>query len=409
LTSAFPALSRFAIQEKSVSRVVVVIGTRPEAIKMAPVIHELRATDWADCVVLLSGQHRALLDQTLAQFGITADCDLNLMEPDQSLGRLTGKAFIRFEEVLPNLKPDFVMAQGDTTTAMVAAMSCFYLSIPFGHVEAGLRTGNKRMPFPEEINRVVAGRVADLHFAPTQAAVDALLREGVAAGSIFLTGNTVIDNLARYGDDLEIEVREGSRLILLTAHRRENFGEPMRAALLAVRDSVEAHRDVHVLYPVHPNPNVEAVARDVLGGVERVTLTPPLGYFEFMRAMKNAYLVVTDSGGVQEEAPWFSKPVLVLRQETERPEAIAHGVAELVGLSRERIRTRLEALLTDPAAYAAMARDCSPYGDGLASRRIVEQVARYLGRPMASDTPPFQVRATAQARGASGARGRNAG
>lgn len=359
---------------------------------MAPVIHALRATDWAECRVLLSGQHRALLDQTLEQFGITADHDLNLMEPNQTLGRLTGNAFLRFDEILRDLEPDFVLAQGDTTTAMVAAMSSFYQQIPFGHVEAGLRTGNKNLPFPEEVNRVVAGRVADMHFAPTQASVDALLREGIPAQTIHLTGNTVIDNLARYGAEIAAPSASASeRLILLTAHRRENFGEPMRAALLAVRDIVESHPDVRVLYPVHPNPRVEEVAHEVLQGLDRVSLVAPLGYFEFMAAMKASYLVVTDSGGVQEEAPFFSKPVLVLRQETERPEAVSVGVAELVGLDRERIRARLETLLSDRAAYAAMARDCSPYGDGLASQRIVERVATFLGHPIAAETPPFQA------------------
>lgn len=373
------------------SRIVAVIGTRPEAIKMAPVIHALRATDWAECLVLLSGQHRALLDQTLEQFGIKADHDLNLMEPDQTLGRLTGNAFIRFDAILRELKPDFVLAQGDTTTAMVAAMSSFYQRIPFGHVEAGLRTGNRLLPFPEEINRVIAGRVADMHFAPTQAAADALRSEGVAPETIHLTGNTVIDNLARYGDEIPPPANASGRLILLTAHRRENFGEPMRAALQAVRDVVEAHPDVRVLYPVHPNPRVEEVAHEVLDGLERVELVKPLGYFEFMAAMKASHLVVTDSGGVQEEAPFFSKPVLVLRQETERPEAVSVGVAELVGLDRGRIRARLETLLSDPAAYKAMARDCSPYGDGLASQRIVEHVGRFLGHTMAQDTPPFEA------------------
>lgn len=373
------------------SRIVSVIGTRPEAIKMAPVISELRASAWAECLVVLSGQHRALLDQTLEQFGLAADHDLDLMEPNQTLGRLTGNAFLRFDAILRDLKPDFVLAQGDTTTAMVAALSSFYQQIPFGHVEAGLRTGNKNLPFPEEINRVIAGCVADLHFAPTQASYDALLAEGVRAGTIFLTGNTVIDNLARYGDDLEPLDNNGERLILLTSHRRENFGEPMRAALLAVRDIVEAHPDVRVLYPVHPNPRVEEVAQEVLGGTERVQLTAPLGYFEFMRAMKSSYLVVTDSGGVQEEAPWFSKPVLVLRQETERPEAVGAGVAELVGLDRGRIRARLEALLSEPDAYAQMARNCSPYGDGFASRRIVEQVGRFLGHAVEARTPPLDI------------------
>jgi UDP-N-acetylglucosamine 2-epimerase (non-hydrolysing) len=357
---------------------------------MAPVINALRATDWAECNVVLSGQHRSLLDQALKELGIVADHDLHLMEPDHTLGSLTGRAFIQFDAALRNLKPDFVLAQGDTTTAMVAAMSAFYQRIPFGHVEAGLRTGNKLRPFPEEINRVIAGLVADMHFAPTQAAFDALINEGVALDNVHLTGNTVIDNLARYGDSIPV-MSDNGRMILLTIHRRENFGEPMRAALLAIRDIVSAHPDVRVLYPVHPNPRVKEVAQDVLGGLDRVSLLEPLGYFEFISAIKTCHLVVTDSGGVQEEAPWFAKPVLVLRQQTERPEAVAAGVAELVGLDRGHIRARIQALLTDDNAYAAMARGCSPYGDGLASKRIVEQVGRHLGHPSKTLTGPLQV------------------
>ncbi|MBY0569536.1 MAG: UDP-N-acetylglucosamine 2-epimerase (non-hydrolyzing) [Hyphomonadaceae bacterium] len=373
------------------SRVVVVVGTRPEAIKMAPVIHALRSTQWAECRVLLSGQHRALLDQTLEQFGVVADYDLNLMEPDQTLGRLTGTAFTRFDAALRELKPDFVLAQGDTTTAMVAALSCFYQDIPFGHVEAGLRTGNKRMPFPEEVNRRIAGLVADLHFAPTQRAVDALLREGTPAQTIFLTGNTVIDNLARYGPQVSpLALPATERLILLTAHRRENFGEPMRGALQAVSDIVKSFPNVRVLFPVHPNPQVKAIAYEILDGMEHVSLVDPLGYFDFIAAMKASYLVLTDSGGVQEEAPWFSKPVLVLREESERPEAIEVGAAALVGLDCSRIRARLEELLTDRALYATMSQSCSPYGDGLASQRIAEHVGRYLGHAVETSLPPFR-------------------
>jgi UDP-N-acetylglucosamine 2-epimerase (non-hydrolysing) len=358
---------------------------------MAPVIHALSSTQWAECRVLLSGQHRALLDQTLEQFGVAADYDLNLMEPDQTLGRLTGTAFTRFDTALRELKPDFVLVQGDTTTAMVAALSCFYQEIPFGHVEAGLRTGNKRMPFPEEVNRRIAGLVADLHFAPTQRAVDALLREGAPAQKIFLTGNTVIDNLARYGPQVSpLASPTTERLILLTAHRRENFGEPMRGALQAVGDIVRSFPNVRVLFPVHPNPQVQAIAHEILDGMERVSLVDPLGYFEFIAAMKASYLVLTDSGGVQEEAPWFSKPVLVLREETERPEAIEVGAAALVGLDRSRIRAKLEELLNDGAVYATMSQSCSPYGDGLASQRIAEHVGRYLGHAVEPSLPPFR-------------------
>jgi UDP-N-acetylglucosamine 2-epimerase (non-hydrolysing) len=359
---------------------------------MAPVIAALRQCPYVESRVLVSGQHRGLLDDTLSQFGITADDDLNLMEPAQSLGRLTGNAFTKFDAVLRSLKPDLVLAQGDTTTVMVAAMSCFYQEIPFGHVEAGLRTGEKRNPFPEEINRVIVGRVADLHFAPTARAAAALVEEGVDRKVIHLTGNTVIDNLATYGASLKAAAGdEQERLILLTSHRRENFGAPMRGALQAVRDVVEADRSVRVIYPVHPNPEVQAAAQEILGGHDRVELRGPMGFFDFMRLLKSAYLIVTDSGGVQEEAPWFSKPVLVLREQTERPEAVEAGVAELIGLDQARIKRRLLELLQNESAYKAMARSCSPYGDGQASLRIVEHVCVFLGHLPHAVIPPFKV------------------
>ena len=367
---------------KLMPRIVCIVGTRPEVIKMVPVIRRLRSGEDVDVVVLLTGQHRELVHQSLGLFGMKADWDLDLMVPNQTLGELTARAFAGIGEQLKALRPDMVVAQGDTTTVMVAAVASFYAGIPFAHVEAGLRTGDLRSPFPEEFNRIVAGRVATLHFAPTQAARQALLREGVDSSSVTVTGNTVIDTLA---DSLgllpasQYAVGAAERLILMTSHRRENFGEPMRRSFETLRHAVTARQDLRLLYPVHPNPNVRKVADDVFRGVDRIRLVEPLDYFSFAAAMKAAYLIVTDSGGVQEEAPWLGKPVLVLREETERPEAVTAGVARLVGAGGATLAGALDELLDQPDVYRRMAAGGSPYGDGKASLRIVQRLRRYLG------------------------------
>ena len=360
--------------------IVCIVGTRPEAIKMAPVILRLRERGEFRVSVLSTAQHRGLLDRVMTLFGIAPDVDLDVMRPNQTLPALTSRLIAELDGALATLAPDVVLAQGDTTTVMTAALASFYRRIPFGHVEAGLRTGDMANPFPEEMNRVLAGRLATWHFAPTASSRDNLLREGVPAEAIHVTGNTVVDALldvaARPGLEIGVPVDPDKRLILVTSHRRENFGEPFLRICRAVRRIVEARPDVQVLYPVHPNPNVRDTAHRELGGRDRITLCEPLDYVNFIAAMKRAHLIVSDSGGVQEEAPALGKPVLVLRAETERPEAVAAGVVRLVGTDEERIVSEALALIDDPAHYASMARGSSPYGDGLAAGRIADILAR---------------------------------
>ncbi|AMZ69738.1 MULTISPECIES: non-hydrolyzing UDP-N-acetylglucosamine 2-epimerase [Pseudomonas] len=362
-------------------KVLCIVGTRPEAIKMAPVIKALQAQDNIVCRVLATAQHRGLLDQVLEGFAITADLDLDIMRPNQSLTVLTSRLLLELDGVLQAEKPDVVLAQGDTTTVMCAALACFHLRIPFGHVEAGLRTGDLGNPFPEEANRVIAGKLARWHFAPTQQAVDNLLREGVAARDITLTGNTVIDALlmtAAQDSALTIPLDANKRLVLVTAHRRENFGEPFQDICQALKDLAERNPGIQILYPVHPNPNVKDVAHRLLGQTPNILLCAPLDYAPFIAAMKRSYLIISDSGGVQEEAPALGKPVLVLREETERPEAVELGVVKLVGVNRDTIVEQAQRLLDDPQAYQRMARGVSPYGDGKAAARIVDALRQYF-------------------------------
>jgi UDP-N-acetylglucosamine 2-epimerase (non-hydrolysing) len=365
-------------------KVLCVVGTRPEAIKMAPVYKAMKETADLEPILLLSGQHKELLDQAMPLFETDQYINLNIMKPNQTLSELTGRAFIEIEKQFDAIRPDMILAQGDTTTVLVVSMVAFYMGLPFGHVEAGLRTGDRYNPFPEEINRVIADRVSSLHFAPTPASANALLMEGIDPAAILVTGNTVIDTLAEYSAKLPpspFRAPPGEFLILLTSHRRENFGDAMRQSFLGIRDIVEQRRDVHVVYPVHPNPNVRALADEVLGGLERVRLITPLNYFDFIALMNSATIIVTDSGGVQEEAPYLSKPVLVLRNETERPEAVQAGVARLIGPDRDRLREATLTLIEDPASFKAMAQGVSPYGDGRASLRICQRVREFLGLP----------------------------
>lgn len=361
--------------------IACIIGTRPEAIKMAPVILALRAEPWARLVVVATAQHRELADEVLALFGIQADRDLDLMQPNQTLSALTARAIVGLDAAMADIGPDLVMAQGDTTTVMTAALVSFYRGLPFLHVEAGLRSGDLQNPFPEEFNRIAAGRLAALHFAPTDRARRQLLEEGVPAADVVMTGNTVIDALhlvAGQDRPLDLPLDPRRRLILATVHRRENFGEPIQAICRAFLAVVDGNPDVELLWPVHPNPNVTATAQSLLARHPRIHLVPPLRYAEFVSAMKRATLILSDSGGVQEEAPALAKPVLVLRRETERPDAIEAGVARLIGTRFEDIVAETQALLDDPDRYRAMAKGISPYGDGHASRRIVEVLrARY--------------------------------
>jgi UDP-N-acetylglucosamine 2-epimerase (non-hydrolysing) len=362
-------------------RILAVVGTRPEAIKMAPVIRALQSAPWAEVRVLATAQHRQMLDQVRVAVAIVPDVDLDIMAPNQTLPELTSRLLSRLDEVFARERPDAVLIQGDTTTVMTAAMAAFYRRIDIGHVEAGLRTGDLHNPFPEEMNRIVAGRLSRWHFAPTAGARDNLLREGFDPSSVHVTGNTVIDALLEVVQrevPLPVEVPEGRRMLLVTAHRRENFGAPFREICGAVRDIADRHADVHVVYPVHPNPNVSGPAHEILSGHARIVLCPPLDYLPFVAAMKRAHLILTDSGGVQEEAPALGKPVLVMRQETERPEAVEAGVVKLVGPVREAIVAEASRLLDDPEAYARMARGVSPYGDGRAAGRIVDILGRDL-------------------------------
>ena len=360
------------------TRVLCTVGTRPEAIKMAPVIQALGAEPWADVRVLATAQHRDLLDGVLRLFDIQPDIDLDIMRSDQPLAALTARLLASVDGALASEEPDIVLAQGDTSTVFATALACFYRHIPFGHVEAGLRTGNFESPFPEEMNRVAVAKLARWHFAPTDAARQNLCREGVPDGDITVTGNTVIDALLQVVSrkvPLGVPLDPDRRLVLVTAHRRENFGERFGSVCRAIRAIADRNEDVQVLYPVHPNPNVRRVAHDVLANHPRIVLCEPLDYGPFATAMQRAYIILTDSGGVQEEAPALGRPVLVLRHETERPEALAAGVARLVGTDFDSITREAQRLLDDDQAYAAMARGASPYGDGRAARRIVSVLA----------------------------------
>ncbi|MBI1213447.1 MAG: UDP-N-acetylglucosamine 2-epimerase (non-hydrolyzing) [Alphaproteobacteria bacterium] len=364
------------------AHIVCLVGTRPEAIKMAPVIHALRQNPQLRTTVVTTGQHQEILLKALASFNIVADHELAVMEENQTLARLTSNVMRALDPVIEELSPDLVLAQGDTTSVFVAALVAFYRGVPFGHVEAGLRTGDLRSPFPEEFNRVVASKLASLHFAPTEAARQNLIREGADPETIYLTGNTVIDALfdvARRPIELPIEIESERRLILLTSHRRENFGAPLLAIISAARRLLANYSDVEMVYPVHPNPNVHDVVHRELGGLDRMHLLPPVDYENLVALMKRSHIVLTDSGGLQEEAPALGKPVLVLREVTERPEAVTAGVAKLIGCEEEIIVRETSSLLNDFSAYQSMSRGASPYGDGYAAQRIAEVIqARFL-------------------------------
>jgi UDP-N-acetylglucosamine 2-epimerase (non-hydrolysing) len=361
-------------------RVLVVLGTRPEAVKLAPVIRQLRLSSSVQCLVCSTGQHRQMLDQVLTIFGLQPDYDLNIMRPGQTLTDITCATLSSLEGLLQRERPDIVVVQGDTTTAFAASLAAFYQRLPIAHVEAGLRTHCKYSPFPEEMNRALADRLADFLFAPTEQARENLLREGFAAERIFVTGNTVVDALQWMSQELRhyqppqelAQLADGQcRLILVTGHRRESFGSGFEQICLALRQIARAFPDVRIVYPVHLNPHVREPVFRLLQGLERVHLIDPLPYPDFIWLMMRSYLILTDSGGVQEEAPALGKPVLVMRETTERPEGIQAGVARLVGVQSESIFAAARELLADQGAYAAMARATNPYGDGHAAERIV--------------------------------------
>jgi len=374
------------LRKRTGLRVLAVCGTRPDAVKMAPVVIELgRHPEEAEVVLAVTGQHREMLRQVLDTFGLVPDYDLDIMTERQSLSHITTRGLEGLEKVVGEVRPDLVLAQGDTTTTFAAALAAFYHKTRFGHVEAGLRTDDKYDPFPEEMNRRLTSVLADLHFAPTERARKALLAEGVRDETIFVTGNTVIDALLTVAageyefDEERIRRALGfGRVILVTAHRRENWGEPMRRICEAIRRIVSRHDDLSVVFSVHKNPVVREVVFPELENVDRVALIEPPDYVPFVHLMKSAYLILTDSGGVQEEAPSLGKPVLVLRKTTERPEGVEAGNAKLVGTDPDVIANEVDRLLSDDDAYRAMARVANPYGDGHAAERIRRAILNHL-------------------------------
>ena len=367
-------------------KVMSVFGTRPEAIKMAPLVRALGETPGLESVCCLTGQHRQMLDSVMAAFRLQADYDLNIMQARQTLSSITSRTLLGMEEVIEQAKPDLILVHGDTSTTFAGALAAYYHKIPVGHVEAGLRTWDKYSPFPEEMNRTLVGDIAALHFCPTENNLRNLEREGVA-GEKFITGNTVIDAMkTTVRPDFIFSRPElngldfrGRRVITLTCHRRENYGRPMREILEAVRELVLQNEDVEVVYPVHLSPVVRECAFDVLGNVPRVHLIDPVDVEDMHNLMARSYLIMTDSGGLQEEAPALGKPVLVLRRETERPEAVRAGTVCLAGVKRESILRLADALLHDKARYQTMARAVNPYGDGNACQRICQAISWYFG------------------------------
>ena len=361
-------------------KVMTIFGTRPEAIKMAPVVKALEAADDMESIVTVTAQHREMLDQVLHLFSITPDYDLNIMSQGQTLYDVTCKALLGLQGVLKEAKPDVVLVHGDTTTTFVGALAAFYEGIPVGHVEAGLRTGNIYSPFPEEMNRKLTGAIGTYHFAPTSTSESNLLKENINPAHLYVTGNTVIDALQTtvqtdytFKEELLNQIDYiNNKVILVTTHRRENLGDPMRNVYEAIRDIINEQADVEVIFPMHRNPKVRSIVQEVLGDMPRVHLIEPLEYEPFANLMARTYLIMTDSGGIQEEAPSLGKPVLVLRDTTERPEAVEAGTVKLVGTDKESVYRTATELLVNETAYLAMSNAVNPYGDGLASDRIVQ-------------------------------------
>ena len=367
-------------------KIMSVFGTRPEAIKMAPLVKELGKYDDLESICCLTGQHREMLDSVMEIFKLQADFDLNIMEKRQTLSTITTKTLLGMEQVMEQCKPDMILVHGDTSTTFAGALAAFYHQVPVGHVEAGLRTYDKYSPFPEEMNRTLVGDIADLHFSPTRANAGNLRRESVA-GEIFITGNTAIDAMGytvktdrKFQNELLNRLDfEHHRIIAVTCHRRENYGKPMEDIMSAIAEVVRTHEDVEVVYPVHLSPVVRECAQKYLGGKERIHLIEPLDVEEMHNLLARCFMVMTDSGGLQEEAPALGKPVLVMRRETERPEAIAAGTAKLAGVTYEGVLAEANRLLDDPAAYQAMAKAVNPYGDGHACRRIAQAIRWHFG------------------------------
>jgi UDP-N-acetylglucosamine 2-epimerase (non-hydrolysing) len=374
-------------------KVLTVFGTRPEAIKMAPLVKKMNKDSRIESILCVTAQHREMLDQVMELFELVPDYDLNIMKPNQTISQITSNVLIGLEEILKKEKPDMILVHGDTTTTFASALAGFYQQIKVGHVEAGLRTYDKYSPYPEEMNRILTGNIADIHFAPTERNRQNLLREAIPDDKIFITGNTVIDALLEVANkpyEFENEVLkdidfENKRVITVTCHRRENLGENMEHIFSAIKDIAEEFDDTEIIYPVHMNPKVRDIARKILGNTRRIHLIEPLQYQPFVNLMARSYLIITDSGGMQEEAPSLGKPVLVVRKETERPEAIEAGTVKLAGVSRDTIYRMTKELLTDKDAYEKMAHAANPYGDGHACERIIEILVQYEQQAAHSD------------------------
>ncbi|MBE5955996.1 MAG: UDP-N-acetylglucosamine 2-epimerase (non-hydrolyzing) [Lachnospiraceae bacterium] len=359
-------------------KVMTVFGTRPETIKMAPLVKELKSREEIETTVCVTAQHRQMLDQVLNAFKIVPDYDLDIMKQGQTLSDITTRVLVGLQDVIKEVKPDIVLVHGDTTTTFAGALAAFYNQVAIGHVEAGLRTYNKYSPFPEEANRQFVGVISDMNFAPTEQSKENLLKEGKNPETIYVTGNTAIDALqTTVRDDYEHEIidwAKGSRMIMLTAHRRENLGEPMRNMFRAIRRIIDKYEDIKVVYPVHLNPIVVQTAEEIFGDCDRVKLIKPLEVLDFHNLLGRSHLILTDSGGIQEEAPSLGKPVIVLRDTTERPEGIAAGTLKLAGTNEEVIYQLIDELLSDDAEYERMSKASNPYGDGKASKRIVDAI-----------------------------------
>ena len=374
-------------------KVLTVFGTRPEAIKMAPLVKKMNKDSRIESILCVTAQHREMLDQVMELFELVPDYDLNIMKPNQTISQITSNVLIGLEEILKKEKPDMILVHGDTTTTFASALAGFYQQIKVGHVEAGLRTYDKYSPYPEEMNRILTGNIADIHFAPAERNRQNLLREAIPDDKIFITGNTVIDALLEVANkpyEFENEVLkdidfENKRVITVTCHRRENLGENMEHIFSAIKDIAEEFDDTEIIYPVHMNPKVRDIARKILGNTRRIHLIEPLQYQPFVNLMARSYLIITDSGGMQEEAPSLGKPVLVVRKETERPEAIEAGTVKLAGVSRDTIYRMTKELLTDKDAYEKMAHAANPYGDGHACERIIEILVQYEQQAAHSD------------------------
>ena len=361
-------------------KVMTIFGTRPEAIKMAPLIKELKSRNEIECIVCVTAQHRQMLDQVLNVFNIIPDYDLNIMQLGQTLSHITSRVLVEIEKIINKEKPNIVLVHGDTTTTFAGALAAYYCQTDIGHVEAGLRTWNKYSPYPEEMNRQLVGVLADMHFAPTEKSKESLLKEGKKPDTIYVTGNTAIDALSttittNYKNELTDWVGN-DKLILVTAHRRENLGNPMRGMFNAIKKIVNEFSNVKVIYPVHLNPKVKKIAEEILGNTKNIKLIAPLDVIDFHNFINKSYIILTDSGGIQEEAPSLGKPVLVLRNTTERPEGIEAGTLKLAGTDEETIYQLTKELLTNKSEYEKMSKASNPYGDGKASKRIVDAIIK---------------------------------